>query len=60
MSEKLNTFDYNRQLKKGFALVSDISGNIIKDKEQVKVKDTLQIRFADFKIKAETIDIKEV
>ena len=60
MGEKLNSFDYNQQLKKGFALVSDIKGNIIKDKEQVKEKDVLRIRFADFKIEAQTIDIKEV
>lgn len=60
MCEKLNSFDYNKQLKKGFALVSDNAGNIIKYKEQVEIKDIVQIRFADFKIEAETIDIKEV
>lgn len=60
MREKLSTFDYKRQLEKGFALVSDVSGNIIKDKEQLKVKDLLRIRFADFEAEAETIDIKEV
>ena len=60
MNEKLNTFDYSRQLKKGFALISDMDGNIIKYREQVNVKDILQIRFADFKIEAETIDIEEV
>lgn len=60
MREKLSTFDYKRQLEKGFALVSDVSGNIIKDKEQLKIKDLLRIRFADFEAEAETIDIKEV
>lgn len=60
MLEKLNTFDYKKQLEKGFALVSDNSGNIIKHKEQVELKDILHIRFADFKIEAETRDIKEV
>jgi len=60
MCEKLNSFDYNKQLKKGFALVSDNAGNIIKYKKQVEIKDIVQIRFADFKIEAETIDIKEV
>lgn len=60
MSEKLSAFDYKRQLEKGFALVSDIRGNIIKDKEQLKLKDLLRIRFADFEAEAETIDIKEV
>jgi len=60
MLEKLNTFDYKKQLEKGFAFVSDNSGNIIKHKEQVELKDILHIRFADFKIEAETRDIKEV
>jgi exodeoxyribonuclease VII large subunit len=60
MGEKLNSFDYNKQFKKGFALISDNTGNIIKSKSQVKVKDIMHIRFADFKIEAETIDIKEV
>lgn len=60
MNEKLNAFDCSRQLKKGFALVSDNNGNIIKDKEQINVKDVLQIRFADFKIEAEAINIEEV
>lgn len=60
MSEKLSTFDYKNQLKKGFALVSDIRGNIIKDKDQLNKKDILRIRFADFEAQAETLDIKEV
>ncbi|NLK65814.1 MAG: exodeoxyribonuclease VII large subunit [Tissierellia bacterium] len=60
MGEKLNSFDYKKQLKKGFAIISDNTGNIIKYKDQVAMKDVLQIRFADFKIEAETIDIKEV
>ncbi len=60
MNEKLNTFDYNKQLQKGFALVSDIDGNIIKDKNQLNIKDILRIRFKDFEAEAETIDIKEV
>lgn len=60
MSEKLNAFDYNNQLRKGFALVYNNDGNIIKDKEQVEMNDILQIRFASFKIEAETINIKEV
>lgn len=60
MNEKLNSFDYNKQLQKGFALVSDIDGNIIKQKEQLNVKDILRIRFKDFEAEAETINIKEV
>jgi exonuclease VII large subunit len=60
MNEKLNAFDYNKHLEKGFALVSDINGNIIKDKEQLNINDILRIRFKDFEAEAETINIKEV
>ncbi len=60
MNERLNSYDYNRQLEKGFALVSDNSGNIIRKINQIEVKDIVNIRFKDFKIKAETINIKEV
>lgn len=58
--EKLNSFDCSKQLKKGFALVSDNEGNIIKHREQVEIKDMLNIRFEEFMVEAETIDIKEV
>lgn len=60
MNEKLNTYNYNQQLKRGFALVSDINGNVLKNKEQIKIKDVLRIRFKDFEAEAETINIKEV
>ncbi len=60
MGEKLNSFDYKQQLKKGFALVSDKEGNIIKHKEEIAIKDKLSIRFAEFIVQAETIDIEEV
>ena len=60
MNEKLNAFDYKNQLKKGFAMVSDNAGNIIKHIDQVKVKDMINIRFTEFIVEAETIDIKEV
>jgi exonuclease VII large subunit len=58
--EKLTSYDYEKQLKRGFALVTDRAGNLVKIKNQVQAKDILQIRFADFKIEAETMDIKEV
>jgi exodeoxyribonuclease VII large subunit len=60
MGEKLTSYDYKKQLKRGFALVTDRAGNLVKIKNQVQAKDILQIRFADFKIEAETMDIKEV
>lgn len=60
LNEKLNSHNYNKQLDKGFALVSDKNGNIVRNKNQVEINDLLNIRFKDFKIQAETIDIKEV
>jgi exodeoxyribonuclease VII large subunit len=60
MGEKLTSYDYEKQLKRGFAFVTDRAGNLVKIKNQVQAKDILQIRFADFKIEAETMDIKEV
>jgi exodeoxyribonuclease VII large subunit len=60
LNEKLNSNNYNKQLEKGFALVSDKNGNIVKNKDNVRIKDIVDIRFKDFKIKAETINIEEV
>lgn len=60
MNEKINTFDYHKQLEKGFALVFDSNGNIITQKEQLKTKDIMRIRFKDFEAEAKTLNIKEV
>lgn len=60
LKEKLNNHDYSKKLREGFALVSDSSGNIVRKSDQVKNEDILSIRFKDFIIQAETIDIKEV
>ena len=60
LKEKLIGYDYSKKLKEGFALVSDNSGNIIRKSEQIEIKDILNIRFMDFIIQAETINIKEV
>lgn len=60
MNEKLNSHNYKRQLEKGFALVSDKDGNIVKNVEQVEINDLLLIRFKDFKIQAEAKNIEEV
>lgn len=60
LSEKLKAFDYMTHLEKGFALIYDMDGNIIKHKDQVRIKDILHIRFKDFETQAEIKDIKEV
>ena len=60
MNEKLNSHNYKKQLEKGFTLVSDKNGNIVKNVEQVEINDLLLIRFKDFKIQAEAKNIEEV
>lgn len=58
--EKIINNNYNRQLEKGFSIVTNQNGNIIRDKSQVDEKSLLNINFKDFIITAETISIKEV
>ncbi len=60
LNEKLNSHNYNEQLKKGFTLVTDTEYNIIKNVDKIKLNDLLNIRFKDFIVTAETKDIKEV
>lgn len=60
MQEKLRAYNYQEQLKRGFTLVSDMEGNIIKTMDQVNIKELLRIRFADFEARVETLEIKEV
>lgn len=60
LNEKLNSHNYNKQLEKGFALVSDKEGNLIKKIEQLSAGELFNIRFKDFKVQAKTITIKEV
>lgn len=60
LNEKLNSNNYNKQLEKGFALVSDKNGNIVRNIDNIRIKDIVNIRFKDFKIKAETLNIEEV
>lgn len=59
-NEKLKSHNYNKQLEKGFALVYDKDGIIVKNKAQIGTKDIVNIRFKDFNVKAETIHIEEV
>lgn len=58
--EKIINNNYNRQLEKGFSIVTNQNGSIIRDKSQVNEKSLLNINFKDFIITAETISIKEV
>lgn len=58
--EKLSGYNYNKQLEKGFALVCNKNGNIIKNQEQVHIHDELDIRLKDFKIIADALKIEEV
>ncbi|WP_313345546.1 exodeoxyribonuclease VII large subunit [Sedimentibacter sp.] len=60
MSEKLNGYNYNKQFEKGFTLVTDDEGNIIKNINQIQLLDLLNIRFKEYEIIAETKEIKEV
>ncbi len=60
LNEKLNSYNYNKKLDKGFALVSDMNGKILRNIRQVEINDLLNIRFRDFKIQAEAKNIKEV
>lgn len=60
INEKLINNNYNKQLEKGFSIVTDQSGNIIRNITQVNEKSLLNIKFKDFLITAETISVKEV
>lgn len=60
LKEKLGSYNYSRQLEKGFALVSDKQGNMVRSMKQVEVNGLLNIRFKDFKVQAETINVEEV
>ena len=60
INEKLLNNNYNKQLEKGFSIVTDQGGNIIRNITQVNEKGLLNITFKDFIITAETISVKEV
>lgn len=59
-NEKLKSYDYNKQLEKGFAIVLDCDGNIIKNMNQVEIDSNIDIRLKNFMITAKTIEMKEV
>lgn len=58
--EKIISNNYNKQLEKGFSIITNAKGNIIKDISQVNEKTLLNINFKDFVITARTISVKEV
>ena len=60
INEKMINNNYNKQLEKGFSIVTDQDGNIIRNITQVNEKNLLNILFKDFIITAETISVKEV
>jgi len=60
INEKIINNNYDKQLEKGFSIVTDLNGNIIRNISQVNKKSLLNIKFKDFIITAETISVKEV
>ena len=60
LNEKLLSNNLISQLDKGYAIIYDENGIIVKNSEQVKVKEMINIRFKDFKVQAETINVQEV
>lgn len=59
-NERLNSHNILSQLEKGYAIVCDESGRIVKNIDQAKDVRVLDIRFRDFKVTAETIKVEEV
>lgn len=60
LNEKLKNHNYKNQLEKGFAIVSDLRGNVVKNIDQVELGSMLNIMFKDFKVQAETINVQGV
>lgn len=60
LNEKVVGNNYHKQLEKGFSLVVDENGNIIKNITQVHKKDLINIMFREFKVKAKTLSVEEV
>lgn len=60
MNEKIVINNYYKQLEKGFSIVTDSSGKIIKNKAQIDKNDMLNIMFKDFKVNAKVLSVEEV
>lgn len=59
-NEKLNSHNIFSQVEKGFAIVCDERGRIVRTIDHAKDVHMLDIRFKDFKVAAETIKVEEV
>lgn len=59
-NEKILNNNYSHQLEKGFSIVTDQQGKIIKNSSQVKEEDLINIIFKDFTVNAKTLSVKEV
>jgi exodeoxyribonuclease VII large subunit len=60
LQEKLSGHNYLNKLENGFAIVSDEKGNIVKNINQIEINRVLNLRFKDFKVQAETLNVQEV
>lgn len=60
LNEKISSSNYNKQLEKGFSIVTDINGNIVKQITQVSEGCLLNIMFKDFKVNAKALNAEEV
>lgn len=60
LKEKLEGHNYLNKLDNGFAIVSDEKGNIVKNIDQIEIKKVLNLRFKDFRVQAETLNVQEV
>lgn len=59
LKEKLENNNYNKQFKKGYAMIFDKNGNLIRHKNQINEKDIINIKFNDFSLDASIMDIKD-
>ncbi len=60
LNEKISSRNYNKQLEKGFSIVTDTKGNIVKQITQVSEGCLLNIMFKDFKVNAKALNAEEV
>lgn len=60
LNEKISSSNYNKQLEKGFSVVTDTNGNIVKQITQVSEGCLLNIMFKDFKVNAKALNAEEV
>ena len=59
INEKLTGHNYKKQLEKGFSIVTNSDGIIVKDRQQIEDNDILKITFRNFEAFARTLSIEE-